>query len=258
MTTYPVADKLAPNQAIHCASLAVSADWNFANGWPEPARPNPGLRNGTLTFVKTGQRTFGITCQHVVQHYRDVVREHEGRVPYSFRLLQNGFYKLLDRFWQPAPELGQKAIDIALCEVNPALIERLGKEPLDIDQSQRPPQDIKHAIAVGFPENLKYFKQQDAEGELISLPQTTIIAEISRLPDSRFSLFSELADRLKEKDYSGMSGGPIFWSTEDDYGLLGIIYEGGAGGSNSSIYVHGELAIPDVIRSWVSQRPSLG
>ena len=54
-----------------------------------------------------------------------------------------------------------------------------------------------------------------------------------------------------------MSGGPIFWSTDAHYGILGIVYEGGAGSDNSSIYVYGELATPRVIRAWISQCPPL-
>lgn len=44
-----------------------------------------------------------------------------------------------------------------------------------------------------------------------------------------------------------MSGGPIFWETEDDYGIYGISYEAGvwgATGNGKCISVFGELATP--------------
>ena len=70
-------------------------------------------------------------------------------------------------------------------------------------------------------------------------------------------MFSELQKPAPDVNYSGMSGGPIFWSTKDDYGILGIVYEGGAGEENKSIYVYGEIATPDVIKDWIVQCPPL-
>ncbi|MBS0251292.1 MAG: hypothetical protein JSR78_09525 [Proteobacteria bacterium] len=51
-----------------------------------------------------------------------------------------------------------------------------------------------------------------------------------------------------------MSGGPIYWTTADAYGLLGIIYEGGPGQDGKGIYVYG-LATPDVVKRWIDQCP---
>lgn len=57
-------------------------------------------------------------------------------------------------------------------------------------------------------------------------------------------------------DFSGVSGGPIYWSTEDRYGILGIVYESAAGSGllgEKAIHVLGELATPAVIENWIQQ-----
>ena len=62
--------------------------------------------------------------------------------------------------------------------------------------------------------------------------------------------------RPAQEDYSGMSGGPIFWSTEDSYGIFGIIYEGGVGSelaNGKSVHIYGEHANKDEILKWISQ-----
>lgn len=57
-----------------------------------------------------------------------------------------------------------------------------------------------------------------------------------------------------------MSGGPIFWSDEHQFGIYGIVYEGDAKPSTedtAEIYVFGELATPDTIRGWIKEVPAL-
>lgn len=70
MVDYPIAEKLHKNAAIHCVALAVTQNVITGSGWPQLAQPNAALRNGTLTFVKSGVRTYGITCQHGVRSSR--------------------------------------------------------------------------------------------------------------------------------------------------------------------------------------------
>ncbi|WP_143027269.1 hypothetical protein [Rhodospira trueperi] len=254
MAQYPIADKLYRNAAIHCATLAITQDVENEAHWPKMAQPNAALRNGTITFVKTNGRTYGITCQHVVKHYRDVVAASGNVGTYSMRTMKNGFYVVIDRFMQPSPQFGETRPDIAIREICSKHISFIGKEAMNIDTMKDIPEDIKHAYAVGFPEGMKYHKPDGQLGYRVSLPQVEILAELSRRPDSRFTMFSEIKKPACGISYSGMSGGPIFWSTnEGDYGILGIIYEGAPGKDNKTIYVYGELASPHVIREWIAQ-----
>jgi len=257
MVDYPIAEKLHENAAIHCTTLAVTQNVITGSGWPRLAQPDAALRNGTLTFVRSGGRTYGITCQHVVQHYRDVLAASGEPGSHTMRTMLNGFHVVIDHFVQPQVQFGDPAPDIAIGEMNPDHIAHIGKEAMDLDSMNEAPEDIRHAYAVGFPEKLKYQKY-DNDNQLsyrVSLPQVEILAELRGRPRMRFTMFSELPKPAPDIDYSGMSGGPIFWSTEDEYGILGIIYAGGPGQGDESIYVYGEIATPDVIKSWISQCP---
>ena len=167
----------------------------------------------------------------------------------------NGFYVVLDRFVRPEPQFGDPAVDIAIRELNPDLLSAIGKEPIDLDLQSDLPKSIAHGYAVGFPETMKYKKVEDQSGYRVSMPQVEILAEIDGPPNRRLTLFSELNEPPVQVDYSGMSGGPIFWSTESDFGIMGIIYEGGVGlelSDGKSVYVYGELATPSIIKGWLT------
>lgn len=259
MVDYPIVEQLYQNPGIHCATLAITRNVVSGFGRSQFAEPTATLRNGTLTFARSGGRTYAITCQHVVQHYRDALKESGEEFSHSMRTMLNGFYHVQDRFIQPSAQLGDQPPDIAIREINPDHIARIGKRPLDLDAFKEPPEKIRHAYAVGFPEALKYNKHDadDQFGYRVSMPQVQILAELSHRPDRRFAMFSELEKPALDIDYSGMSGGPIFWSSADEYGILGIIYEGGPSENNGAIYVYGELATPDLIKRWIGECPPL-
>ncbi len=158
---YPITEKLHRYAAIHCATLVLTQDVITGPGWPHAAQPDAALRNGTLTFVKSGGRTYGITCQHVVQHYRDVVASSGDKNSHSMRTMLNGFYVVMDRFVQPQASLGEPDVDVAIRELNPAHIVKLGKEAMDLDEMAEPTEDMRHAYAVGFPERLAALATRD-------------------------------------------------------------------------------------------------
>jgi hypothetical protein len=217
------------------------------------------LRNGTLTFIKLGNRVFGITCWHVIEYFRKQLADSGSQLSHSMRTMLNGFYVVIDRFIRPAPSLGMPDLDIAIREFSPDFVTKLGKVPFDLDLNfSIEPNHIEFAYAIGYPESLKYKRDYDGFSYRISMPHVEILAEISTFPEQRFQLFSELDAAPQNVDYSGMSGGPIFWSTEKAYGLLGIVYEGGTGSGfsdNKSIHVFGELATPAIVKDWIKQLP---
>lgn len=207
---FPIHADLLPDAGSYCATLAVTQNWDFAGpGFPVVARPDAALRNGTLTFVRSRGRTYGITCQHVVDHYRSVLAATGEPGSHSMRTMLNGFYIVQGRFTQPSAQVGQSPPDIAIRELHPGLVERLGKKSLDIDSMLEPPETIRHAYAVGFPETLKYNKPDGPGGYRVSLPQVEVLAELERRPDRRFTMFSELDKPPEPVDYSGMSGGHL-------------------------------------------------
>ena len=93
-------------------------------------------------------------------------------------------------------------------------------------------------------------------GYRVSMPHVAIVTPLENIPTRRFTLYGELPKRPDHVDYSGMSGGPIFWSSAESYGILGLIYEGGIGSEASegaTIYVYGEVATPEAIQGWIDQ-----
>lgn len=172
----------------------------------------------------------------------------------------NGFYVVADRFVQPSSPFGLEPLDIAIRELHPEFAKALGKEELHLDDMPEVPGEVRFGYAVGFPENMKRRLEED-RGYRISMPQCTVLAEINRKPDQRFTLHSQVHRKaIAYEQFSGMSGGPIFWSDENRFGIYGIVYEGGAKPStddDAEIYVFGELATPDTIRGWTAEVPEL-
>lgn len=252
---YAVYDKLLNNSSIHCASLAITKDVIDcgASNIPQFAQPSDELENGTITFVKHKEKVYGITCSHVVNALRKNIASSDDCSSYSMRIMVNGFYVVLDRFFRPNPMLGCDPLDIEIRELNPKLLEKIGKTPIDLDLPQNEPQPITHGYAVGFPTAMKY-KKEEQFGYRISLPQIEILAEIDPVYEvnGRFVVRSTLDEAPIQSDYSGMSGGPIFWTTEDTYGILGIIYEGDVK-FGTTVCIFGELAKPDVIKGWIDE-----
>jgi hypothetical protein len=259
--TYPVCEALVKNAGLHCATLVVTENFEKSvKGIPKFSQPSDELRNGTLTFVKFGNRVFGITCWHVIEYFRKQLANSGNQGSHSLRTMLNGFYVVTDRFIRPMPALGMAELDIGIREVHPDFPKTIGKIPFDIESNSGvAPDCIQFAYAVGYPETLKYKKNDGEFGYRISMPQVEILAEISSFPTQRFQLFSELDEAPLHTDYSGMSGGPIFWSTDKSYGLLGIVYEGGTGSAfsnNRTVHVFGELANPTLVKDWISQLPN--
>ncbi len=243
--------------AIHCAALVITENViTGGTGAPSFAQPSDKLRSGTITFVEYNDKVYGITCWHVIDIYRRYLTESGNQFSHSLQTMVNGFYAVLDRFIKPSPDFGMPEIDIAIREINPKHVQAIGKIPYNIDGNPNTPAHIRHGYAVGFPESLKKKVNADPFGYQVSMPQVEILAEITKMPEGRFSLNSELPEKPKYDDYSGMSGGPIFWSTENDYGIFGIIYEGGVGSEladGKSVHIYGEKADKKEIIRWISQ-----
>ena len=206
--------------------------------------------------MKYNSRAYGITCWHVIEHFRGVLAESGNEDSHSMRTMVNGFYVVTDRFIRPTPQFGNRDLDIAIRELNPGLVSTIGKIPFDLDSRQDTPKTIQHGYAVGFPETMKRKIMQDNTGYRVSMPHVGILAEIQEMPEQRFCLFSELSHKPDQTGYSGISGGPIFWSTEDEYGIFGIIRAGGVDSAlteGKSVLVCGEYASPDVVKEWICQ-----
>ncbi len=93
MKTYPICDVLHENPSKHCAALVITQNIiKNINSWPCLAQPSEDLRNGTLTFVKSDARVFGITCWHVIKHFRTQLENSGDPHSHSLITMVNGFY----------------------------------------------------------------------------------------------------------------------------------------------------------------------
>lgn len=255
---YPIADKLNEDYSRHCSTVAITESLvQDSNGLLQIGHPDENSRNGTLTFVKSEGKTFAITCWHVIKYLRKLKEESKNEYSHSLYTMTPRPYIVIDSFIQPISSTEYHDLDIGIRQVRNDFVMALGKEPIDIDNSTLP-DNIEFGFAVGFPENLKYEKNNVplTSKKIISLPTVAILAEINKKPNSRFTMFSEFDKAQGYETYSGMSGGPIFWSSENDYGIYGIMYEANPSefaDPGKAIMIAGELATPEIIKSWISQ-----
>lgn len=249
---YPMSEELDENHAKWCTTLLIAKRELVSNNFGVLI-PNIDLsnsRNGTLTFIEYKNRIYGITCWHVVDALRDF---NEDDSEYSFYLMLPSPKRIEDKFFQPNSFI-EDSLDIAIMEIPRDDFEGLGKNALNISD-QIEVESIEYGLAVGFPEQLKYLRESNQRGEIWSLPQTAILAEIDYIPESRFNIQSSLPRPHDFESYSGMSGGPVFWSDGNDFGILGIsravnTYEPY---QREAISVSCELATPQLIIEWIEE-----
>lgn len=256
MSKFPVCDTLYNQPTASCAPLFIVETFEKTeNGVLYPTKPSENDRSATITFIEFESRVFGITCWHVISSYRSLLKAHSSDISHSMYLMTNGQNTVIDRFVRPQPPLAEPVLDIALREFNPDLLKAIGKTPIKLDIAKKIPNTLNHAYAVGFPEKEKR-KINTNTGHRIGMQSVEVLAEINTRPRSRFSLHSELSDPPQTTGLSGMSGGPIFWTTKNDYGLLGIIYEGCINSkltNQYSVNIFGEFADFHKLYDWINQ-----
>jgi hypothetical protein len=151
--------------------------------------------------------------------------------------------------------------DIAVRELHPDFPEHVGKIALDIEANPIPAlSEVSFAVAVGFPDRLKT-QTSTPLGYQLAMPCVRAVADNHSRVGPSLMLFSELQATPNIRDLSGMSGGPIYWSNDSSYGLLGITYESspidGSVSGAAAVHIKGHLADRETIERWVSQMPHL-
>ncbi len=249
---YIVSDEFDANACKHCAPL-------FIIRHHVEMVPTADDLSATLTFVKLQGRTYGITCKHVVTSLRDRIEKSTDKLSYTFFIALKGHHVVQDRFVFPLGDLVTPEPDIAIRELHPDFPVHIGKSALDIDAAPVPPLlGVSFAIAVGFPDRLKT-QSPTSLGYQLAMPCVYAVADNHSTSGPSFTLFSELPATPAIRDLSGMSGGPIYWSNDFRYGLLGITYESspldGSLAGTAAVHMKGHLADRATLERWVAHVP---
>lgn len=253
-TVYTVCDELVANACMHCAPMFIIEHRVGAT----PVANDP---NATLTFIRFQGRTFGITCKHVVDSLQGRLKASGNRFSHTLFIALQERVIVQDRFVIPSGDWMLPAPDIAIRELRPDFPAYVGKSALDIEACAVPPlSEVAAGIAVGFPDRATEGRAEGT-GYRLSMPCVHAVGENRSAEGPSFSLYSDLDSTPEIRDLSGMSGGPIYWSNEERYGLLGITYESApladALGGHASVHIKGQHVDLATIESWVDQVPSL-
>lgn len=252
--TYVVSDEFGANACKHCAPMfIIQQQIGMA-----PTANDP---SATLTFIRFRGRTLGITCKHVIESLRCCIKKSGNQYSHTLFIALKNHHVVQDRFLVPPGDWITPEPDIAIRELHSDFPGHVGKSALDIEACVVPPlSEVAFAVAVGFPDRMKE-QTQEGLGYRLSMPCVHAVAENRSSQGQSFSLFSELGSTPAIRDLSGLSGGPIYWSNESKYGLLGITYESspleGALAGGAAIHIKGHLADIATIESWASQVPRL-
>jgi hypothetical protein len=186
--------------------------------------PLPGELTGTVTFLEIRGKTYALTAAHVIDQLDTIAMQH-GMPKGSFIVPKAPGYSISGPFLQVRPGLpSSRTPDVAIRPVNPKLITSLGKVAFVIRENSSPADNISHGIAVGYPTRSKEYVS-DPHGKYVAMQSVHAIAKCTGHSLDQFIFRSELKEWPATASLSGMSGGPVFWSDADNYGLAGIVVE---------------------------------
>jgi hypothetical protein len=202
----------------------------------------PGIRNGTLTFVSYNDKVYGITCDHVKKALDEknklnteklgkwVSDEVKANLPPQAQLhffIPHGEQQIHvnSRFHSvPGDASTGDYPDVCIAQINAEMLRQIDGVPIPLADDPNPEILTNPGfcgIATGYPEK----KRRDIPfGYLKNLAISTIMAcaPFNEFNSAKILLYAELDKDPEADNLSGMSGGPILWSTNKHWGLAGI------------------------------------
>lgn len=203
----------------HAATLALHRyrpDRGFVPTEDEPT--------GTVTFLEIEGKTYALTAAHVIDILNKAASEY-GMPHGSFIAPKAPGASIMGPFLVPPKDLAaRRAPDVALRPIAAELPGHIGKAAFVVHEDNCAPGEITHGQAVGFP-SLRKTDVSDNRGVYSSMQCVHAVAEFVHQSADQLIFRSHIADFPESGSLSGMSGGPVFWSDEGNYGLAGIVIE---------------------------------
>lgn len=220
MPVFETADGLL-HASKYCATLAQMKPIDIKRMFT----PHPSDDTGTVTFLKIDGRLYALTAWHIPQGFKRAANN-AGEMETSFYVpCEKGAYLPAPFVQVPQGFIGAQK-DIGIMPIDARVLDNTGKEAFLVDDRRPPPFPLTHAVAVGFPTAQKRDVKTD-RGLTLGMQCVHAIAEGVTSDDDadQVRFHSDIEDAPPITSLSGMSGGPVFWTTAEEFGLLGIIVE---------------------------------
>ena len=221
----------------HLRSIMSAACAPIYWHWPEPDGRRPLRTNGTVTFIQSEERLFGVTAAHVIRGYL-AEADHEGCV------LQIGLGAQ-----QHALDLiaVDDDLDLATFQVTERAVATMGKEivPVSLPRPGDVPQEGRGIMIAGYigEDRIELPNQSIGFGMLcaITVARRVNDRQITWKPDRDFDVPIEgLPPITRHKNLGGTSGGPVVAMFRDHTGYSHIIAS--------------QASSPNKVRSWNTWR----
>jgi len=180
----------------------------------------------TVTFIRLEDgRTYAVTAWHVIEIFRHAAIA-DGADPESYFLPVAPGIMIGPPFIQPPKPWTAPRPDICLRPIDPDLPAHIGKAFFEFRTSPTPSFPVLYALAVGYP-TLSKSPHLDQLGERLAMQCVHAIAKGvgSAQESDQVQFLSSIEEQPPAESLSGLSGGPVFWSDPNSYGLLGFIKE---------------------------------
>lgn len=188
------------------------------------------INNATATLINLNSRLIAITCHHVLDEYRNILRD--GKKVFQINMCA---FNPIERIIHESPKYDIVLIDLGGLDIS----EIINSEEISSKffvPSKWPPSDIKDDDFVafgGFPGKWREFISFD---EIIFGTFSSGACRIASVGDNYFVCQFEReywVESMKSMGYratnlhdiGGLSGGPVFILRELYFELIGIIYQ---------------------------------
>lgn len=252
--TYPGGHPVSPERARELMSGDLGAEyfrilqracapiyWHVADG----GSGRRILANGTLTFVQSPERVFGVTAAHVIADYQS--RRH---TPGMTMQLNNAVFT-------PNIIARSDRLDLVTLDLPPLAQLAIGKEiaPVSLPRPHDEPQEGRGIMICGYPGTERNEQAPSSVGwgmfGAVGVARRVNGKQITWRPDHEHHIDVKGLPKLPpNKDLGGISGGPLIAWFEKAGGLLayyslaGIVVEASAALENV-VAIRSEFIRPD-------------